>query len=240
MEKMTAAQQQMVLDNYNLVHYVMHKKFPSYYPGSYEYEDLSQEGYLGLCLAAMRYDSDCSAFSTYAFNCIWGYISRYINTKSGWAFHIRPDHQTTYKHISYGSLNEYTCDVNSKEPKELYEIIPDRKADAYNELETWIDAVPAFKKASKKYGEQLLYLLTEGLTQREIENVMGISQAQISRIMTKAKDIYHTVKKYDPRYPDDVVLEMKMKEYSNKLIADILNVDIVYVRRVLLNMKKGK
>ena len=30
MEKMTAAQQQMVLDNYNLVHYVMHKKFPSY------------------------------------------------------------------------------------------------------------------------------------------------------------------------------------------------------------------
>ena len=79
MEKMTAAQQQMVLDNYNLVHYVMHKKFPSYYPGSYEYEDLSQEGYLGLCLAAMRYDDEKASFTTYAFNYIWGKIICYIN-----------------------------------------------------------------------------------------------------------------------------------------------------------------
>lgn len=238
MEKMTDEQRQIVMDNYNLPHYVMRKKFPSYYPGSYEYEDLSQEGYLGLCLAAMRYDSDRSMFSTYAFNYIWGYILRYLNTKSGWAFHIRPD-QKTYKHISYSSLNECTCDVDSREPKELYEIIPDRKANVYDELEAWIDAVPAFKKANQKYGEQLLYLLVEGLTQKEIENVIGISQTQISRIMTKAKDIYHTVKKYDPRYPDDVVLEMKMKGYSNKLIADILNADTTYVKRTLLNMKKG-
>ena len=157
MEKMTAAQQQMVLDNYNLVHYVMHKKFPSYYPGSYEYEDLSQEGYLGLCLAAMRYDDEKASFTTYAFNCIWGKIICYINTKSGWAFHYRTllddGRMSDYMHIPYGSLNEFTCESNSSDKKcELFEIIPDRNCD-YDRLEIYIDLLPALKNASSRHGK---------------------------------------------------------------------------------------
>ena len=244
MEKMTAAQQQMVLDNYNLVHYVMHKKFSSYYPGSYEYEDLSQEGYLGLCLAAMRYDDEKASFTTYAFNYIWGKIICYINTKSGWAFHYRTllddGRMSDYMHISYGSLNEFTCESNSSDKRcELFEIIPDRNCDCdYDRFEIYIDLLPAFKKASSRYGEKIFELSLEGYAQRELSSIIGISRPQLSRILNKAKDIYFAYQTYNPKYPDPVVLEMLDKGYSKKIIADILNVDLSYIKRVIYNNRK--
>ena len=233
MNKMTNEQKRLVLDNYNLVHFVMHKKFPAYYPGSYEYEDFSQQGYLGLCLAAMQYNADLSSFSTYAFNYIWGYIARYRNQKSEWAFHIRRDGK--WEHIAYGSLNMITCEGDSfGESYKLMNVIPDRNCQ-YDVFETWVDLVPAFRKAHRMHGETILKLALAGYRQKEIASILGISKCHVSRCCTKARDIYFAVQQYNPRYPDQIVMEMFEKGYSKKLIADILDVDPAYVKRTIYN-----
>ena len=190
----------------------------------------------------MQYDYEKASFTTYAFNYIWGKIIHYINTKSGWAFHYRTllddGRMSNYMHIPYGSLNEFTCESNSSNKKcELFEIIPDRNCD-YDRLEIYIDLLPALKKASSRYGKKIFELLLEGHTQCELSSIIGISRSYLSRILNKAKDIYFAFQTYNPKYPDPVVLEMLDKGYSKKIIADILNVDLSYIKRVIYNNRK--
>lgn len=63
-----------VLDNMKLVHYCAHKMHPSYD----EYEDYVQEGMVGLCLAATRFDETKGfKFVTFASSYIYGLMKRY-------------------------------------------------------------------------------------------------------------------------------------------------------------------
>ena len=72
----------LVLDNLNLVHYILQKKFHRK-PYTDEYEDYFQEGCIGLIISAIRFDeSKGFKFSTYASATISGSISRYIREKS--------------------------------------------------------------------------------------------------------------------------------------------------------------
>ena len=188
MGQLTDEQKQLVEENYNLVHYVIHKYFPNYIPGTYEYEDLSNQGFLALCLAAIRYDPSVSKFSTYACSIIFGNLLRYVDTKSGWAFHIRKE--SCYEHVSYRSLNDIICDGDSTtHTRELSEIIPDIRSE-YETFETNIDILNAFKKANSEHGEKIFELKLQGLTQYEIAEILGISQSQVNRTIHKAKDIY--------------------------------------------------
>lgn len=187
MEKLTYEQKQLVEDNYNLVHFIIHKYFPNYIPGTYEYEDLSNQGFLALCLAAMRYNPSVSKFSTYAYSVIFGNLLKYVNTKSGWAFHVRKEGH--YEHILYGSLNAIVCEGDSTAfDHELSEVIPDIRSE-YETFECNIDILNAFKKANSEYGEKIFELKMQGLTQDEISDILGISQPQISRTIRKARDI---------------------------------------------------
>lgn len=63
-----------ILDNMNLVHYVVRK----FHPSVDDYEDLVQEGMFGLCLSAIRFKEGFGTFSTYAVPYISGYIQRYL------------------------------------------------------------------------------------------------------------------------------------------------------------------
>lgn len=72
----------LVLDNLNLIHYILQKKFHRK-PYSDEYEDLFQEGCIGLIISAIRFDESRGfKFSTYATVTVMGCISRYIRDKS--------------------------------------------------------------------------------------------------------------------------------------------------------------
>lgn len=82
---MTEEQSKLVLDNINLVHYILKKDFHkisyegNYYPtATNEYEDLFQEGCYALCLAATRFDeSKGYKFSTFAYPYVKFKILRY-------------------------------------------------------------------------------------------------------------------------------------------------------------------
>lgn len=65
-EMMSDVQQKLAEDNLNLVHHVIWKYYPSF---RYD-EDLTSCANIGLCKAAMTWDSTKSKFTTYACSCI--------------------------------------------------------------------------------------------------------------------------------------------------------------------------
>ena len=77
MQKLTPDKEHLVIDNLNMVHYVVHKQM--HIPlGHTSYEDYIQEGTIGLILAAIRFDESRGfQFSTYAFPMIHGCVKRY-------------------------------------------------------------------------------------------------------------------------------------------------------------------
>lgn len=67
----------LVLDNLNLVHYVVRRQFYKH-PQDSDYEDYVQEGTIGLILAAIRFDETKGfKFATFAVSLIRGSIQQY-------------------------------------------------------------------------------------------------------------------------------------------------------------------
>lgn len=117
-----------VLDNMKLVHYCVRRLYPSYD----EYEDYVQEGMIGLCLAAARFDeSKGFAFTTFASSYIYGMIKKYkrdntLVSEPRWIKDLR------YKIISYTiehpeATDEEICEaLNISESNYLdYKILED-------------------------------------------------------------------------------------------------------------------
>lgn len=71
------ARNEFIVKNLNLVYHVA-KKFKN----PELYEDLVNEGYVGLIYAVDNFDPDIARFSTYAVKCISGYMYRYIENNS--------------------------------------------------------------------------------------------------------------------------------------------------------------
>lgn len=74
--------QQMFLDNEKLIYFAMKKYFPHIYYNLDTREEYYQVGAIGLLKAINNYDSDMSAFSTYAVSMIWGEMKRNIRDHS--------------------------------------------------------------------------------------------------------------------------------------------------------------
>lgn len=189
MVKLTSEQKKLVEDNIDLVHYVLHKHFSSYFSNAEEYEEIAQVGFLALCSVASRYNDDIASFSTYACKFIWGKVLNYIQRYPRFAFSIRDD--TKYKVIPYESLNfPIYCSDNGIDT-ELIDIVPDNN-DVLDSVEFYDMLYYAFQEANPDYGLKILSFKLQGLKQSEISELLNISQTTISRIMNKAKNIYNS------------------------------------------------
>lgn len=64
--------EQKIIDNMNLVHYIVHKHFPQYITN----QDVIQNGYVGLIKAVDSFDESMgNTFATYAARCIFNEIA---------------------------------------------------------------------------------------------------------------------------------------------------------------------
>lgn len=166
----------MIIDNLNLVHYVLHKYHYDQL-GSDMYQDLYQEGCIGLILAVDRFDPTRSIqFSTYAVPYIVGYIKKYLR-------YATTPIRTARNHDPY--IFTSIDDDSSEFPNAIDLYTPDQVSiESVIILKVFIDSL------SNRDKDVLIYTYY-GFGQVEIAGMLGISQAQVSRILSKLKTQYY-------------------------------------------------
>lgn len=158
---MTEEQKRLVEENHKLIYDYLWKKNLSIE----EYYDLAA---IGLCKAAITYDGNKAAFSTYAYRCMANEIGCHFR-KYYADRHIPDELIGSLQHIIELGDNEVTLE--------------DRIGDAVDVEEEAIvnDALDKFYSRLNDMERLILEMHYAGYTQMEIAKRAGFSQAQVSR-----------------------------------------------------------
>lgn len=146
-------QKELVNKNINLVYSIATKMKLT------KNRDAIQEGFLGLCKAAERYDSNLSKFSTYATTYIRGYMQTFLRNNCV----IKPERKLNS--FNYASVESYEDELHT---------IPTRSTEDISEIRDIIISADSTTK-------EILKLYYNGYSQKEIGMLMKVSQASISR-----------------------------------------------------------
>lgn len=154
--------QQLIEDNMKLVHGVTHK----YFPHLVHDEDIVQCGMIGLCLAADSWDSEKTAFSTYAYRCIYNEIVRELKRRG--------------KSVSALSL-DYEYSLNDEGDSTTFgdKLIGDFDVD-------FVDMDYVLTKLTPRE-KQCFELRATGKDNHEIAKILGINQRSVTRDLRKVK-----------------------------------------------------
>ena len=186
---MTKEQQDLVNQWLSLPHYIMKKNFPKVDPNTEFYNDMAQEGLFAICLAATRFDEDLSTFSTFAYSYCFGKMRTYYGKRM--PFTISHRKGSGYE---FNTIESYDY-IKSNDNGESIDYLSLLESDCHDfdilEIEQLLNK--SFLKASNKYGLDILILLHLGLNKREIGKRLNLSRVHVSRIIKKAKDIYHNI-----------------------------------------------
>ena len=157
--------EELYFKNESLVYYVLHKKFPM---NRFD-DDFQQIARLGLLKACLRYDETKGKFSTYAVPAIENEIKRELRKIS------RKPIET--------SLDALIRDTSDDADKLTISGICKGEQDIEFIDTTWVD------KELTDRQKRILSLLYDGMVQTEIAKEIGISQAMISREVSKIRNI---------------------------------------------------
>lgn len=165
---MTKEQEQLVTDNHNLIYFFLNKwgKILEYSDMT-DYYDICA---IGLCKAAITYDSSKDVkFATYAGVCIENEIKIELRNRKKYSAPVY-SLDMTFNNTSDGT-GEIAFGENLTTGLSAYdEILP-------YQLDKVLNA--------REY--KLVALILQDYTQIEIGNIIGISQAQVSRMFSKIK-----------------------------------------------------
>lgn len=165
---MTKEQEQLVTDNHNLIYFFLNKwgKILEYSDMT-DYYDICA---IGLCKAAITYDSSKDVkFATYAGVCIENEIKIELRNRKKYSAPVY-SLDMTFNNTSDGT-GEIAFGENLTTGLNAYdEILP-------YQLDKVLNA--------REY--KLVALILQDYTQIEIGNIIGISQAQVSKMFSKIK-----------------------------------------------------
>lgn len=164
--------EQLILNNLGLVYHACKR-----YQGHCWYDDVCQEGMIGLIKAARTFDSSRGVkFSSYAIPFIKGEILHYFRDKRNI---IRPSRGSRpYQMISTSSPIK-----TSKETREMIEIIPDKKLD---KPDASIDINAAIKKLSLREQTIVRLHFFKGKPYRSIAKILSIHPASVARVVKRS------------------------------------------------------
>lgn len=165
---MTKEQEQLVTDNHNLIYFFLNKwgKILEYSDMT-DYYDICA---IGLCKAAITYDSSKDVkFATYAGVCIENEIKLELRNKKKYSAPLY-SLDMTFNNTSDGTDEIAFVDNLTTGLSAYDEILP-------YQLDKVLNA--------REY--KLVALVLQDYTQIEIGNIIGISQAQVSRMFSKIK-----------------------------------------------------
>lgn len=163
---MTEEAKKLVEDNHNLIYSFINK----YNLSIEEHYDLAA---LGLCRAAMSYDSDKSAFSSYAYTAMFRYVFSEIRN------------QKAEKRIPENMIRHYQAEryTDKDQTVMLMNVIPAKENFADEVLSKII--IDEYMSKLKNRDRKAIILLIKGYKQQEISPIVGCEQPQISRIKRK-------------------------------------------------------
>lgn len=143
-----------------------------------EFEDLVQEGFIGLIKACDTYDpSKGFKFSTYACTCIRNNILMYLRTRR---------RQSKLKTIS--SDTSIRSPLDPRESTRLVDLLEDPGASVSRKVATSL-LIGALKTECSLH-KKILRLTYEGYNQSEIGERLGLSQSYVSRLQRKLYSQY--------------------------------------------------
>ena len=157
----------LIEENMKLVYFTINKQFPSYIHD----EDVIQHGMIGLCKAANTWKEGGAQFSTYAVNCIRVEIYN--------AFRYERNHPYPKLSLDY----DYSMDDDNCSLGELIQGDEDVK---YFDLFELMDKLTPTE-------QKILTLLQEGMSQRDIAKVIGLTHQRISQLVRKIRLLWRDV-----------------------------------------------
>ena len=156
--------EQKIIDNMNLVHYIVHKHFPQYITN----QDVIQNGYVGLIKAIDSFDeSTGNTFSTYAARCIFNEIAMGLRRQNKYAKDI--------------SLNTVLAKSDKRDdPLTIEDIL--MYEDDYTPI-----YIQEFVRCLDEREIVILKYLLDGDSQVEVSNQLGMTRSNICRIVKKMR-----------------------------------------------------
>lgn len=172
--KLNTEQQQMVLDNQRLVHYLVQKLGVT--PNSTEYEDIVSIGTIGLIKAAITFDiSKKNTFATYASRCINNEIFKHYRKANKYANDISLEDPIG----DDGKGNEMTLGDKIEHPKSNF-------VEKIVNTETFIQLVSIILNYLESRKRLVMLYRMGNISQVDIAKMFNISRSYVSRIEQKA------------------------------------------------------
>lgn len=170
---MPSTRDKLITDNMRLVYHMYGKIGDGPIKENYK-EDIISEGMLGLCKAADTFDESRGVrFSTYAAMCIRNAMLMFI--------------RKTSKHYPHEvSLNMVIGRDAEDSVLTLADIIED-ESQSEDEIITRI-MLKEFEEKQTPKDQRILREIRQGKRQREIGEIVGMSQAQVSRRIRKMRE----------------------------------------------------
>lgn len=162
---MTKQQEELVNNNINLVY----KITSTFRVSSSDRKDLIQEGFMGLCLAAQRFDpTQGTKFITYAYHYVRGRC-RYFVSRNAIIKPARSKESGYKQFVTYEVLN-----------LDDYLYMPDPESEVQlTEIDAIVDAI---RETEGEQIAQVVILCSKGFTSREIAKQLGIKNSKVVEI----------------------------------------------------------
>ena len=195
--KLNNEQRKLVEDNHNLIYqYLIDNNLPQD-----EYYDMVA---IGICKAAMKYDTSKGAFSTY----VYKVVTNYINTEETIA------RRHTVSAMSYN----VTASVHGEDTDVEHIEIFASNTDVENE-----NVTKTFFKWFIEYMNlrelQIMYCKTKNMTNKDIGKMYNVTHAAISSVWRRIKNAYKKNDRvYTVKYVDDIKNEEEIKNLKSKLL----------------------
>lgn len=152
--------EQKIINNMNLVHYIIHKYFPQYITN----QDVIQNGYVGLIKAVDSFDESAgNAFSTYAARCIFNEIAMDLRRQNKYAKDI-----SLHAVITNGDTRDDSLTI---EDILMYE-------DDYTSI-----YIQEFVRCLDEREITVLRYLMDGKTQKYVSDQLGMTRSNVCRIV---------------------------------------------------------
>lgn len=166
---MTDQQKKLVEDNHNLIYWFLH----TYHLNEEDYYDLAA---IGLCNAAINFNSDICKFSTFAIRCMYNSVfSEYRKRKN-------------QKYIPDHKIQSYDCCLYDNTDTELLDLLASDE-NLLDKLEFQI-LLKEFLDTLDNRDIIILQLRLKGCNQSSIASYLGISQSYTSRLIKNIRNRY--------------------------------------------------